>query len=60
MDGVLDQIRYADMTVSLKKGLNRITVCAGSEAIVLEKLVISEAAAEPQKSYLGAAETYHF
>ena len=60
MDGVLDQIRYADMTVSLKKGLNRITVCAGSEAIVLEKLVISEAAVEPQKSYLGAAETYHF
>ena len=56
--GVLDQIRFSEVKCSLKPGRNRLTVCGGSAAIVLEKIVIRKEDSKPVYSYLEPSETY--
>ena len=57
--GVLDNVRTADITCDLKKGLNTITISALSPGFVLEKIVITPADAVLPYSYLGPGESFH-
>ncbi|MCR5208736.1 MAG: glycosyl hydrolase 115 family protein [Lachnospiraceae bacterium] len=56
--GVLDQIRFSEVKCTLKSGRNRLTVCGGSAAVVLEKIVIRKEESKPAYSYLEPTETY--
>ena len=50
---VLDNIRRCEVTVTLKKGENRLTVGAVDAGVVLQKLVVYPLATPFQESYLG-------
>jgi len=55
--GVLDNIRVSKARLTLKKGVNEITIGALEAGLVLEKLLIYTKA--PPQSYLGPPESFH-
>ncbi|MCD8075062.1 MAG: glycosyl hydrolase 115 family protein [Lachnospiraceae bacterium] len=55
---VLDQEHKAKTCVSLREGLNRITVYAGDAGIALERFTLVKEGAELLSSYLGADVSY--
>ena len=52
-DNVLDNIRQCKLTVTLKKGENRLTVGAVDAGVVVQKLVVYPLAKPLKESYLG-------
>ncbi len=52
-DNVLDNIRQCKLTVTLKKGENRLTVGAVDAGVVVQKLVVYPLAKPFKESYLG-------
>ena len=52
-ENVLDNIRRCEVTVTLKKGENRLTVGAVDAGVVVQKLVVYPLATPFQESYLG-------
>ncbi|MCD7882269.1 MAG: glycosyl hydrolase 115 family protein [Lachnospiraceae bacterium] len=57
-EAVLNQEHVAEISVSLREGLNRITVYAGDAGIVLERLTLEQDGVRILKSYLGAPVSY--
>ncbi|MCC8044963.1 MAG: glycosyl hydrolase 115 family protein [Clostridiales bacterium] len=57
-EAVLNQEHVAEVPVSLREGLNRITVYAGDAGIVLERLTLEQDGTRILKSYLGAPVSY--
>lgn len=57
-EAVLNQEHVAETSVSLREGLNRITVYAGDAGIVLERLTLERDGIRILKSYLGAPVSY--
>ncbi len=56
--GVLDNVRKTTFTVSLKEGINTLSIHAINPNLVLQKIVICEAGAKIPESYLGPKPTY--
>ncbi len=55
--GVLDNIHIGECQLSLKKGLNEITLSAIDPAVVIEKIVLWNPNVEIRESYLGPKES---
>ncbi|MCQ2422486.1 MAG: glycosyl hydrolase 115 family protein [Lachnospiraceae bacterium] len=57
-EGVLNNIRTVDVTLSMKEGENLLTLYALGPNFVPEKLVVFREGEEPKASYLGPKETW--
>ncbi len=56
---VLEKVRKVRARISAQSGLNRLKVLGGDPNILLEKIVIYPVGHEPEKTYLGAPESYY-
>ena len=52
-DNVLDNIRQCELTVTLKKGENRLTVGLVDAGVIVQKIVVYPLAMPLKESYLG-------
>ena len=52
-ENVLDNIRACDLTVTLKKGENRLTIGAVDAGVVVQKLIVYPLTKPFKESYLG-------
>ena len=56
---VLEKIRLVKTKISVKSGVNTIRIYGGDPNIILEKLVAYPEGKAPEKTYLGAPESYY-
>lgn len=57
-EGVLNQVRIVTTKLSLKEGVNEISIYAGETGVLFEKFILHAAGRKMPISYLGAPESY--
>jgi hypothetical protein len=57
--GVLDNIRICEASLTFDKGINEITIGAIDPALILERILIYKKGSTPPPSYLGPPESFH-